>query len=164
MMQSPLKPDDMFYQKQKLTRLSQKFFTLCYIFYFTFFYRTFFKTVGELLHLLTVHTKLIFQSALQKALVVEEKRDCGTGALRTPFLAEHLWWLLLFSSPEIALETTYFMLFVKNLNENLEKKLVIMFVSMEQINFSNISFFCMLHLLLLRKTPQSSMAGEKLCL
>ena len=63
-MQSPLKPDDMFYQKQKLTRLSQKFFTLCYIFYFTFFYRTFFKMVGELLHLLTVHTKLIFQSAL----------------------------------------------------------------------------------------------------
>ena len=63
-MQSPLKPDDMFYQKQKLPRLSQKFFTLCYIFYFTFFYRTFFKMVGELLHLLTVHTKLIFQSAL----------------------------------------------------------------------------------------------------
>ena len=162
MMQSPLKPDDMFYQKQKLTRLSQKFFTLCYIFYFTFFYRTFFKMVGELLHLLTVHTKLIFQSALQKALVVEEKRDCGTGALRTLFLGEHLWWLLLFS--EIALETIYFMLFVKNLNENLEKKLVIMFVSMEQINFSNISFFCMLHLLLSRKTRQSSMAGEKLCL
>ena len=152
----------MFYQKQKLTRLSQKFFTLCYIFYFTFFYRTFFKTVGKLLHLLTVYTKLIFQSALQKALVVEEKRDCGTGALRTLFLGEHLWWLLLFS--EIALETIYFMLFVKNLNENLEKKLVIMFVSMEQINFSNISFFCMLHPLLLRKTPQSSMAGEKLCL
>ena len=152
----------MFYQKQKLTRLSQKFFTLCYIFYFTFFYRTFFKMVGELLHLLTVHTKLIFQSALQKALVVEEKRDCGTGALRTLFLGEHLWWLLLFS--EIALETIYFMLFVKNLNENLEKKLVIMFVSMEQINFSNISFFCMLHLLLSRKTRQSSMAGEKLCL
>ena len=152
----------MFYQKQKLTRLSQKFFTLCYIFYFTFFYRTFFKTVGKLLHLLTVHTKLIFQSALQKALVVEEKRDCGTGALRTLFLGEHLWWLLLFS--EIALETIYFMLFVKNLNENLEKKLVIMFVSMEQINFSNISFFCILHPLLLRKTPQSSMAGEKLCL
>ena len=152
----------MFYQKQKLTRLSQKFFTLCYIFYFTFFYRTFFKTVGKLLHLLTVHTKLIFQSALQKALVVEEKRDCGTGALRTLFLGEHLWWLLLFS--EIALETIYFMLFVKNLNENLEKKLVIMFVSMEQINFSNISFFCMLHLLLSRKTRQSSMAGEKLCL
>ena len=152
----------MFYQKQKLTRLSQKFFTLCYIFYFTFFYRTFFKMVGELLHLLTVHTKLIFQSALQKALVVEEKRDCGTGALRTLFLGEHLWWLLLFS--EIALETIYFMLFVKNLNENLEKKLVIMFVSMEQINFSNISFFCRLHLLLSRKTRQSSMAGEKLCL
>ena len=152
----------MFYQKQKLTRLSQKFFTLCYIFYFTFFYRTFFKTVGKLLHLLTVYTKLIFQSALQKALVVEEKRDCGTGALRTLFLGEHLWWLLLFS--EIALETIYFMLFVKNLNENLEKKLVIMFVSMEQINFSNISFFCMLHLLLSRKTRQSSMAGEKLCL
>ena len=152
----------MFYQKQKLTRLSQKFFTLCYIFYFTFFYRTFFKMVGQLLHLLTVHTKLIFQSALQKALVVEEKRDCGTGALRTLFLGEHLWWLLLFS--EIALETIYFMLFVKNLNENLEKKLVIMFVSMEQINFSNISFFCMLHLLLSRKTRQSSMAGEKLCL
>ena len=61
--------------------------------------------------------------------MVEEKRDCGTGALRTLFLGEHLWWLLLFS--EIALETIYFMLFVKNLNENLEKKLVIMFVSME---------------------------------
>ena len=36
-----------------------------------------------------------------------------------------------FSAPETALETTYFMLFLKNLTKNLEKKLMIVFVLIE---------------------------------
>ena len=37
--------------------------------------RTFFKTVGVLLHLITVHPKLIFLGALEKALKVPEDRS-----------------------------------------------------------------------------------------
>ena len=44
------------------------------------------------------------------------------------------------------------------------EKLVIKFILMEQINFTNISFFCILHLLLLRKSSQSCVARGKLCL
>ena len=62
------------------------------------------------------------------------------------------------------LETTYFMLFLKNLTKNSEKKLLIKFVLIEQINFRNICFFCMLHLLLLGKNPKPCMAYKKLCL
>ena len=36
-----------------------------------------------------------------------------------------------FSGPETALETTYFMLFLKNLTKNLEKKLMIVFLLIE---------------------------------
>ena len=46
----------------------------------------------------------------------------------------------------------YFMLFLKNLAKNLDKKLAIKFVLKEQINFTNIDFFFMPHLLLLGKT------------
>ena len=60
-----------------------------------------------------------------------------------------------FSAPESAsenyLQTTYFMLFLKNLTKNLEKKLVIKFVFIEQIDIINIYFFCILHLLLFGK-------------
>ena len=37
--------------------------------------RTFFKTVGEQLHLITVHPKLIFWGVLEKALKVQEDRS-----------------------------------------------------------------------------------------
>ena len=43
-----------------------------------FLLRTFFKTVGELLHLITVHPKLIFWDALYKALMVPVNRTCQT--------------------------------------------------------------------------------------
>ena len=36
-----------------------------------------------------------------------------------------------FSAPETALETKYFMIFLKNVTKNLEKKLMIMFVLIE---------------------------------
>ena len=36
------------------------------------FLRTFFKTIGEPLHLLTAHPKLIFRGALKKALIILE--------------------------------------------------------------------------------------------
>ena len=50
-------------------------------------------------------------------------------------------------APKIALETTYFMLFYKNLSKNSEKKLVFMFILMEHLNFTyifllHITFFC----------------------
>ena len=37
-----------------------------------FFKRAFFKTLGEPLHVLTLHPKLIFRGSLQKALMVPE--------------------------------------------------------------------------------------------
>ena len=40
--------------------------------------RTFFKTVGELLHILTVHPKLIFWAAIKKTLMVPEDRSYQT--------------------------------------------------------------------------------------
>ena len=43
-----------------------------------FLSRTFFKTVGEPLHLLTVHLKLIFRSTLKKVLTVPEDRSYQT--------------------------------------------------------------------------------------
>ena len=43
-----------------------------------FLWRTFFKTVGEPLHLLTVHPKLIFRGALKEALMVPEDRSYQT--------------------------------------------------------------------------------------
>ena len=67
-----------------------------------------------------------------------------------------------FSELESAFKTTCFMLFLKNLNNTLQKKLVIMFLLIKQINFTHIFIPCMLHLLLSGKTPQPCMAGEKL--
>ena len=42
------------------------------MFYFAVFIKKFFKTVGEQLHLLKLHPKLIFRGALKKALIVLE--------------------------------------------------------------------------------------------
>ena len=158
------------------------FYATCFILRFLLI--AFFKTVGELLHLLLVHPKLIFRSALKKALTVLEDRSYQTQHFAKIFASllalmlyinfylhsqesfENELWIVIalksatFSAPETALETTYFMLFLKNLTKNLKKKLVIMFVWMEYINFTNISFFYMLHLfvfLLFGKTPQPCM-------
>ena len=100
----------------------------------------FFKTVGKLLHLLTVHPKLVFLGALKKALIVPED-----GSYQTQYFAKlcssplnltlHIHFYLICSACEsatkTALETRYFVLFLKKLTKNLEKKLVIMFVLME---------------------------------
>ena len=182
----------MFYRKKKLARLSQKSFTLVLDVLFYAFLRTFFKTIGEPLHLLTVHPKLIFRGALKKALIIP-----GEGSYQAKYFSEifpstlalmlqiHFYLCFLGSSlecalnshscqkckfsapenaPETTLETTFFALFLQNVTKHLEKKLVIKFVLMEYINFTNISFFCILYILLLGKTPQPCMAGKKLCL
>ena len=53
----------MFDRKQKLAGLSTRCFIL------SFFLRNVLKTVGKPLQLLTMHPKLIFRSALKKALI-----------------------------------------------------------------------------------------------
>ena len=71
----------MFYQKKKkqLGGLSQISFTfMLHVFILFFLLRMFFKTVGEPLLLLTVHTKLIFRGAQRKALMVSEDRSYQT--------------------------------------------------------------------------------------
>ena len=158
----------MFYRKQKLAGLSQKSFTLKLHVLFYAFLRTFFKTIGEPLYLLTVHTKLIFLGALKKALIIPEEgsyqAQCFSKIFPSPLalmLQIHFYlyflWISLecalnshscqkckFSTPENApettLETTFFALFLQNLTKHLEKKLVIKFVLMEYINFTNIFF------------------------
>ena len=65
--------------KTKTCRIITKiflFYDTCFI--SCFLLRTFFKTVGEPLHLLTVHPKLIFWSTLKKALMVPEDRSYQT--------------------------------------------------------------------------------------
>ena len=116
-----------------------------------FLLRKFFKTVGEILHLLTLSPKLIFRGALKKAFMVPEDRSYQkqyfakifpsllASTLHIHFYfhlkesSENALWIAIalksatFSAPETALETTYFMLFLKNLTKNLEKKLMIVF-------------------------------------
>ena len=129
---------------------------LCYMFYFTVFIKKFFKTVGEILRLLTLHPKLIFRGALKKAFMVPVERSYQrqyfSKILPSPLASklhisfylhlkessENALWILIalksatFSAPksasETALETTYLMLFLKNLTKNLKKKLMIVFV------------------------------------
>ena len=45
------------------------------MFFFTLFIKNVLQTVGEPLHLLTVHPKLIFRSALKKALISPEDKS-----------------------------------------------------------------------------------------
>ena len=45
------------------------------------------------------------------------------------------------SAPETALQTMYFLRSFKNRTKNFKKKLVIMFILMEYISFTNVSFF-----------------------
>ena len=59
----------MFDRKQKLAGLSTRCFIL------SFFLRNVLKTVGKPLQLLTMHPKLIFRSALKKALMVPDRRS-----------------------------------------------------------------------------------------
>ena len=62
-------------EKKKLAGLSQKSFAFMLHVLFYALLITFFKTVGELLHLLTVHPNLILRAALKKALMVSEDRS-----------------------------------------------------------------------------------------
>ena len=152
----------MFYRKQKLAGLSTRCFIL------SFFLRNVLKTVGKPLQLLTMHPKLIFRSALKKALMVPDRRSHQiqyfTKIFPSPLILtwhihfylhfqESNWnelWIVITlksetfsapkSAPETALETMYFML-LKNLAKNLEKKLFIRFVLMEMINFRNTFLF-----------------------
>ena len=124
-----------------------------------FYPNKFFETVGEPLYLLTVHPELIFWGALKNALMVLEvqyyQRQYFAKVFPSPLaftLHIHFYSSLsgiildctlkvialksaTFSAPESAsenyLQTTYFMLFLKNLTKNLEKKLVIKFVLMK---------------------------------
>ena len=133
------------------------FYATCFI--LPFLLRMFFKTVGEILHLLTLCAKFIFQSALKKTFIVLEDRSYQTqyfakifpsplaSTLHIHFYlhlkesSENALWIAIvvksetFSTPDIApktaLETTYFILFLKNLTKNLEKKLMIVFVLIE---------------------------------
>ena len=133
------------------------FYATCFILCLLF--RIFFKTVGELLHLLTVHLELIFRGALKKVPMVPQVRFYNTQYFTKIFpnplaltlhihfylhlqgLCENTPWIVIalkcatFSAPESApettLESTHFMSFLKNLTKYLEKKLVIMFVLIE---------------------------------
>ena len=124
-----------------------------------FLLRKFFKTVREILHLLTLYPKLIFRGALKKALMAPEDRSYQIQYFSKIFpsplastlhiyfylhlkeLSENAFWIVIAlknatfsapeSAPETALETTYFMQFLKNLTKNLKKKLMIVFVLIE---------------------------------
>ena len=58
------------------------------MFYLPFLLRKLFKTVGEILHLLTLYPKLIFRGALKKALMFPEDRSYQTQTLQKSSL-EH---------------------------------------------------------------------------
>ena len=129
------------------------FYATCFI--LPFLLRKFFKTFGEILHLLTLSPKLIIRGALKKAFMVPEERSYQkqyfakifpsllVSTLQIHFYfhlkesSENALWIAIAlkrapeSAHETALETTYFMLFLKNLNKHLEKKLMIVFVLIE---------------------------------
>ena len=130
-----------------------------------FLLRKFFKTVGEILHLLTLYLKLIFRGALKKAFMDPEDRSYQAQYFPKIFpsplawtfhdhfylylkeSSENAFWIAIalksvtFSAPGTALETTYFMLLLKNLTKNLETKLMIVFVLIEYISFTHLFFF-----------------------
>ena len=142
------------------------FHATCFI--LRFLLRLFFKTVGEILHLITLYPKFIFQSALKKTFIVLEDRSYQTqyfakifpsplaSTLHIHFYlhlkesSENALWIAIgvksetFSAPESApktvLKTTYFILFLKNVTKNLEKKLMIVFVLIELISLTHIFF------------------------
>ena len=115
----------------------------------------FFKTVGEILHLLILSSKLSCRGALKKAFMVPEDRSYPKqyfakifASLLASTLPIHFYFHLkessehapsiaialksaTFSAHETVLETTYSMLFLKNLTKNLEKRLMIVFVLIE---------------------------------
>ena len=115
------------------------FYATC--FSLLFLLRKFFKTVGEILHLLTLSPKLIFWGALKKAFMVSEDRSYQkqyfakifpsllVSTLHISFYfhlkesSENALWIAITlkiapeCAPGTALETTYFMLFLKNLTK-----------------------------------------------
>ena len=124
------------------------------------FLRKFFKTVlGEILYLLMLYPKFIFPGVLKEAFLALEDRSYQTQYVSEIFpsplastLHIHVYlhlkessgnvlWIAialksatfkaLKSAPETALETTCFMLFLKNLTKNFEKKLMMLFVLIE---------------------------------
>ena len=139
--------------KNYLLRQGEMFHATCFI--LLLLLRKFFKTVGEILHLLTLYPKLNFRGALKKAFTIPKDRSYQTqyfvkifpsplaSMLHVDFYlhlkesSENAAWIAIalksatFSGPETALETTYFMLFLKNLTKNLEKKLMIVFLLIE---------------------------------
>ena len=133
------------------------FYATCFI--LPFLLRKFFKTVGEIIHLLTLYPKLIFWDTLKKVFMV-----LVDGFYQTQYFAkifpsslastlhiqfhlhlkewsENALWIAIalesaiFSAPKnppkTALETLYFMLIFKNLTKNMEKKLMVVFVLIE---------------------------------
>ena len=71
-----------------------------------------------------------------------------------------------FSAPESASETTletmYFILFLKKVTKNLEKKLVIKFVLMKQISFTYISFFYILYYFVIGENSRAMHGWRKI--
>ena len=130
------------------------FYATCFV--LCLLLRILFKIVWELLHL---HPKLIFRGALKKVPTVPDVRSYQTQYFTKIFpnplaLRLHIHFYLHLqgssenipgtaialksatfctpgSAPETALESTYFMLFLKNVTKNSEKKLVIMLVLIE---------------------------------
>ena len=154
-----LRPCYMFYQKQSCRIIIEVFHFYAACFILPFLFGKFFKTVEEILNLLTVYPKLNVRGALKKAFMVLEDRSYQKQYFAKIFpsplastLQIHFYLHLKESSenalciaitlksetfsppesaPKTALETTYFMLFLKNLTKNLEKKLMIVFVLIE---------------------------------
>ena len=156
--------------KTKICRIILEAFHF-YATYFilSFLLRQFFKTVGEIRHLLTLSSKLTFRGALKKAFMVPEEKSYQKQYFVKIFLSllaskmhihfyfhlkessENAHWIAIAlksatfrapeSAPETALETTYFMLLLKNLTKNLETKLMIVFVLIEYISFTHLFFF-----------------------
>ena len=132
--------------KTKICRIiTEAFHFYATYFILPFLLRKFFKTVGEILHLLTLSPKLIFRGAIKKAFMVPEERSYQTQCFAKTFpsllastlhihfyfhfkeSSENVLWIAtglkraIFSAPESApetpLETTSFMLFLKNLTK-----------------------------------------------
>ena len=138
-----------FIKNKNLQDYHRSLLLLYYMLYFTVFIKKFFKTVGEQLHLLKLHPKLIFRGALKKALIVLEDISYQTHFFAKIFprplaltlhihfylhlkeSSENVLWIAIalktatFSAPESAPETafeTYFMLFLKNLTKTFGEK------------------------------------------
>ena len=182
------------WSKTKICRIILEAFHF-YATYFilSFLLRQFFKTVGEIRHLLTLSSKLIFRGALKKAFMVPEEKSYQKQYFAKIFLSllastlhihfyfhlkessENVLWIVIalksatFSAPESAPETTlktmYFILFHKNLTKIWRKSWWSSLFWWNRLILQTFLFSASYILeKTLGKTPQSCMAGEKLCL